>query len=102
MSIEEAISQNVRQAVEEAVAPLVQELRELRKQLEAAQQKPTPLEDDAPVNMGEAAALLKCSKVSVSKYMLAGDLKFFIPPGGKQKKTRRSWIEEFIQKRAAM
>lgn len=99
--MEEILAKLVQQAVARAVAPLVQEVRELRAQVEVLQKDAPSLEDDGPITMGEAAKLLRCSKITVSKWMRTGKLKFFIPPDGRQKKTRRSWVEECIQRQAA-
>lgn len=98
--MDEVLQKLIADAVKQAITPLVQEVRELKAQLAA--EKGEQAVDDSILTVGEAADLLKCSKASVGKWMNEGDLKFFTPPGQTKRKTRRDWIEEFIQKRMAM
>ena len=79
----------------------MQEVRDLKKQLAAEKEEQMPTVDDSILNVGEAAEILKCSKASIGKWMNEGELKFFVPPGQTKRKTRRKWVEEFIQKRMA-
>ena len=99
--MDEVLQKLIADAVKQAITPLVQEVHELKAQLAAAE-KGEQAVDDSILTVGEAADLLKCSKASVGKWMNEGDLKFFTPPGQTKRKTRRDWIEEFIQKRMAM
>ena len=99
--MDEVLQKLIADAVKQAITPLVQEVRELKTQLAAAG-KGEQTVDDSILTVGEAADMLKCSKASIGKWMNEGDLKFFIPPGQSKRKTRRDWIEEFIQKRVAM
>ena len=99
--MDEVLQKLIADAVKQAITPLVREVRELKAQLAAAE-KGEQAVDDSILTVGEAADLLKCSKASVGKWMNEGDLKFFTPPGQSKRKTRRDWIEEFIQKRMAM
>jgi excisionase family DNA binding protein len=98
--MDEVLQKLIADAVKQAITPLVQEVRELKAQLAA--EKGEQAVDDSILTVGEAADLLKCSKASIGKWMNEGDLKFFTPPGQTKRKTRRDWIEEFIQKRMAM
>lgn len=99
--MDEVLQKLITDAVKQAITPLVQEVRELKTQLAAAD-KGEQAVDDSILTVGEAANMLKCSKASIGKWMNEGDLKFFTPPGQTKRKTRRDWIEEFIQKRMAM
>ena len=99
--MDEVLQKLIADAVKQAITPLVQEVRELKAQL-AAVDKGEQTVDDSILTVGEAADLLKCSKASIGKWMNEGDLKFCTPPGQTKRKTRRDWIEEFIQKRMAM
>lgn len=100
--MDEVLQKLVADAVKQAITPLVQEVRELKEQLAAEQEEQLPPVDDGVLNIGEAAQILRCSKVSVGRWMNDGELKFFVPPGQSKRKTRRAWVEEFIQKRMAM
>ncbi len=98
--MDEVLQKLIADAVKQAITPLVQEVRELKTQLAA--DKGEQAVDDSILTVGEAADLLKCSKASIGKWMNEGDLKFFTPPGQSKRKTRRNWVEEFIQKRMAI
>ncbi|WP_295157219.1 helix-turn-helix domain-containing protein [Selenomonas sp. AE3005] len=100
--MDEVLQKLIADAVRQAIAPLVQEVRELKAQLAAEQDEQLTSVDDTILTIGDTAALLKCSKVSVGRWMNEGELKFFVPPGQTKRKTRRDWVEEFIQKRMAM
>ena len=97
--MDEALRKLIAEAVQNAITPLVQEVRDLRQQLEAKEEEQMPLADDSILNVGEAAGILKCSKASIGKWMNEGELKFFVPPGQTKRKTRRKWVEEFIRER---
>ena len=99
--MDEVLQKLIADAVKQAITPLVQEVRELKAQLAAEQEEELPAVDDGILNIGEVAKILRCSKVSVGRWMNEGELKFFVPPGQSKRKTRRAWVEEFIQKRAA-
>lgn len=100
--MDEVLQKLIADAVQQAITPLVQEVRELKAQLAAEQDEQLTSVDDTILTIGDTAALLKCSKVSVGRWMNEGELKFFVPPGQTKRKTRRDWVEEFIQKRMAM
>ena len=99
--MDEVLQKLIADAVKQAITPLVQEVRDLKRQLAAEKEEQMPTVDDSILNVGEAAEILKCSKASIGKWMNEGELKFFVPPGQTKRKTRRKWVEEFIQKRMA-
>ncbi|SDO99692.1 helix-turn-helix domain-containing protein [Selenomonas ruminantium] len=99
--MDEVLQKLIADAVKQAITPLVQEVHELKAQLAAADKEEQAV-DDSILTVGEAAEILKCSKASIGKWMNEGDLKFFTPPGQSKRKTRRNWVEEFIQKRMAI
>jgi excisionase family DNA binding protein len=99
--MDEVLQKLIADAVKQAIKPLVQEVHELKAQLAAADKEEQAV-DDSILTIGEAAEILKCSKATIGKWMNEGDLKFFIPPGQSKRKTRRNWVEEFIQKGMAI
>ena len=99
--MEEMLRNLISQAVQEAIAPLVQEVRELKAEQAKEQALPQDQGDPQVIGVGEAAAMLRCSKASIGKWMNSGELKFFIPKeDGKHRKTRRDWVMEFMERRA--
>ena len=97
LSDEKECATGKRDCPNEAIEHLCMEIRELQAQVRKLQ----PPDSGDVMTTSEVAKEMRCTAQMVRNYMAEGKLKFFIPPGQTQKKTRRAWVNEFIEKRAA-
>ena len=97
MGMEEMIREAALAAFRDALKPLEQKVDAIQQRLDALD----PPDFGEVMTTGDVAREMCCTAQMVRNYMAEGKLKFFIPPGQTQKKTRRAWVNEFIEKRAA-
>ena len=125
MSMENMIREAALAAFRDALKPLERKVDAIQKQMDALERKVyavqqrldgmeqkvyaiqrrldvmEPPDSGDVMTTGDAAKEMHCTTQSVRHYMETGELKFFIPPGQSRMKTRRAWVNEFIERRAA-
>ena len=97
MGMEDMIRDAALAAFRDALKPLEQKVDAIQQRLDAME----PPDSGDVMTTSEVAKEMRCTAQMVRNYMAEGKLKFFIPPGQTQRKTRRAWVNEFIERRAA-
>ncbi len=90
--MEEMLQKIISQAVETAIAPLVQEVRELRQQLDEVNH----LDAQKIMTVAEAADMLGITRQAVQKAMRDNRLKYRTIPGHRGRVTTLCWIQEML------